>query len=398
METINAEEYYISTKSKEFEDMFGRLHYVKDWARVCKLFVGKVPEGGKERLVEEVEDFLTKNPLPIIVGLYEKENAASEREKQERVAARKAEKEEASPKEKEKAPKEKEKAPKNKKRKLDLKEAEESVSKEPVYSAKKRVEAQPTNKEDMISDGGDQPEYPEDYDSEEEISMEAGLWNLIFPSNAFEEPISVEKRKIILDRYPSFKQHPLDAPGVLKAFKSDLGGAAKYRESEYIFLQRRILDVWKPIEHLATYLAEKLPEEHEEWGRMLRDTVRLLMVPQSQLTQLRKENVARAEGGQPAVNLVKPQPKGGPLFTEENQQTIKNVKKLKTAMQESKKTRDARFAADRKFFRGQKGQQQRGDSSFRNPRGAGRPYSRYGRGMFRGAYRGRGRGQVPSKQ
>lgn len=84
-------------------------------------------------------------------------------------------------------------------------------------------------------------------------------------------------------------------------------------------------------------------------------------------TQLRKENIARLKGGQSAVSLMKPKPKSKLLFLKENQQIIKKVKKLKSVMQQSKKTKNARLHLFNKVFCRPKSQQQRSDSLFEIP-------------------------------
>ena len=48
----------------------------RNWERVCKLSVGKVPEGNKNKVVEKVEDFIRKNPLLIIMDIFCKSSEA----------------------------------------------------------------------------------------------------------------------------------------------------------------------------------------------------------------------------------------------------------------------------------------------------------------------------------
>ena len=79
---------------------------------------------------------------------------------------------------------------------------------------------------------------------------------------------------MILDRYSSFQQYPQNIPAVLKAFKSNLSGSAKYKDSEYLFLHWRLLEILKLIQHLAQFLVEKT-DKHEQWGKMMRDIVKM---------------------------------------------------------------------------------------------------------------------------
>ena len=78
---------YVTVKSAEFVEMFGKVHCVRNWEKVCKLFVEKVPEGNKNKVIEKVEDFLKKNPLPIIVDIFCK-SLEAERQMKQRMQKR----------------------------------------------------------------------------------------------------------------------------------------------------------------------------------------------------------------------------------------------------------------------------------------------------------------------